>query len=167
MAEPGPREEVGAGRRRALELIWRALSRRAHTVAEVRALLERREVPTEVAEAAIDEVVAAGYLDDADFARRFAEDRRRLDRWGNERIARELDRRGVGQEFVARALGEHTPEDELDAACELLAEHFPAPPTDDRARNRALGLLVRRGYEADVAYEAIRRHERASSALSG
>jgi hypothetical protein len=34
-----------------------------------------------------------------------------------------------------------------------------APPGDDRERARAYGLLVRKGYESDLAYEAVRRFE--------
>ena len=123
-------------------------------------MLARREVESSAAEAALEEVAAQGYLDDADFARRFAEDRRRLDRWGTERIARELERRGVTPDLVAGALEEQSPDAELEAAGALLAERLAQPPGDDRARNRALGLLVRRGYAAEVAYEAVRRHER-------
>lgn len=156
-----------AGRQRALELIWQALSRRAHTVAEMRALLERRGVETASANAALDEVAGSGYLDDADYARRFAEDRRRLDRWGRERIARDLTRRGVAADLVGQALEDHGAEAELEAACALLDERLPGPPADDRARNRALGLLVRRGYEAHVAYAAVRHHERAREDPAG
>jgi regulatory protein len=157
VASPG---EVGAGRRRALELGWQALSRRDRTVAELTALLERRGVEPGDAEAAIDEIAGAGYLDDRDLARRYVEDRRRLDRWGEERIARGLARRGVAAELIEAALERPNPEDELAAARSLLAERMPAAADNDRARSRAFGLLVRRGYAAEVAYEAVRRHER-------
>jgi regulatory protein len=160
MAPAAFRADEEAGRRRALELIWQALSRRAHTVAEMRALLERRSVDPESATAALEEVTGSGYLDDADYARRFAEDRRRLDRWGRHRIARDLTRRGVADDLVSQALDDHGAGAELEAACALLDERLPGAAADDRARNRALGLLVRRGYEADVAYAAVRRHER-------
>lgn len=131
-------------------------------------MLERRGIEPPAAAAAVEEVTAAGYLDDADFARRFAEDRRRLDRWGAERIARELDRRGVGADLVAETLAGQSGEDELEAACALLADRLgSAPLADDRVRDRALGLLVRRGYESEVAYGAVRRHERAHGAPAG
>ena len=37
-----------------------------------------------------------------------------------------------------------------------------AAPGDDRERDRAWRLLIRRGYESELAYEAVRRHERAA-----
>ena len=52
------------------------------------------------------------------------------------------------------------PADELAAAIELLERRVSIPPRDGRERNRALGLLVRRGYDLDVACDAIRAHER-------
>ena len=36
------------------------------------------------------------------------------------------------------------------------------PPRDDRGRERALGLLVRRGYDLELAYDAVRAFERAA-----
>ncbi len=112
--------------------------------------------------ATIDQVVAElvdlGHLDDGRYAQRFAEDRRRLDAWGNERIARRLRMLGVGTEDIERALAEPGDEDEMQRAVALLRRRFPEPPCDDQGRSRALGLLVRRGYESEAAYEAIRRH---------
>ena len=148
------------GRRRALALAWRALSRRDHTVAELRALLDRRGVEPADADGALDEVAGAGYLDDAALARRFVEDRRRLDRWGNARIARALERRGIAAELVREVLGGRSADAELEAARALLAERVPVGPVDDRGRRRALGLLTRRGYDIELAYEAVRRPER-------
>ena len=60
----------------------------------------------------IDEAVAElheqGYLDDARFAQRFAEDRRTLDAWGAERIERKLRDAGVPAEHIEAALGTQT-----------------------------------------------------------
>ena len=158
-----PEDNEAAGHRRALALAWRALSRRDHTVAELRALLERRGVEPAAADGALVEVAGTGYLDDAGFARRFVEDRRRLDRWGEERIARALERRGIAPELVREVLAGRGAEAELEAARALLAQRVPGGPADDRGRQRALGLLVRRGYDAEVAYEAVRRHEHETS----
>jgi regulatory protein len=140
----------------ALGRAYRFLGRRDRTEAELRTHLLAKGVPEEVAEAALTELAELGYVDDARFAVRFAEDRRRLDAWGSERIERRLRELGVAREHVAAALGAQDDGAELDAAVELLRRRFPAPPNSDRDRERALGLLVRRGYDLELAYDAVR-----------
>jgi regulatory protein len=147
--------------RQALELAGRALSARDRTVAELRAHLVRKGVAREAVDAALRKLSDSGYLDDARYARRFADDKRSLHRWGRERIERELRRRGVPPGLIGAALAEALGTTELEAARTLLAERFPQPPAGDRERDRAWRLLVGRGYEPEVAYEAVRAHERA------
>jgi regulatory protein len=40
----------------------------------------------------------------------------------------------------------------------LLRRRMPEAPTTLRERDRALGILVRKGYALDVAHAALRRH---------
>ncbi len=54
-------------------------------------------------------------------------------------------------------------QDELDTARVLLERRWPQAPSDDRERDRAWRLLVRRGYAPELAYEAVREHERAAA----
>jgi len=103
-------------------------------------------------------LVETHLLDDAAYARRFAEDRRALDAWGAERIERRLREAGVAPHHIAAALARHERDDEREAALALLRRRFPAPPQADRDRERALGLLVRRGYELELAYEVVRAY---------
>jgi regulatory protein len=132
------------------------VARRERTVAELRTALERRRVEPDAIDAAVEELSASGFLDDARYAVRFAEDKRELAQWGSERIARELTRRGVAAELVDAALCDRSEQAELGTALILLEQRFPAPPADDRERDRAWRLLVRRGYAPEVAYEAVR-----------
>ncbi len=104
-----------------------------------------------------------GYLDDARFAARFATDRRSLDWWGSQRIERRLTELGIDRELAAAALAELGPDNELQAAVGLLERRFPEPPRGDRGRQRALGLLVRRGYELELAHDALRLHRASGS----
>ncbi|MGI8945464.1 MAG: regulatory protein RecX [Thermoleophilaceae bacterium] len=150
--------------RRALELAYRALSARERTVSELRGCLERKRVGPESIEHAIDELRQAGVLDDASFAQRFAEDKRALERWGAGRIERDLLRRGVPAELVERTLAARSREAELAAAVELLEARFAVAPVGDRERDRAWRLLVRKGYEPELAYEAVRAHGRHAAA---
>ncbi|MSW83837.1 MAG: hypothetical protein F2832_03700 [Actinobacteria bacterium] len=140
----------------ALEVAHRYLSHRDRTVAEMRRQLESRRVEPETIEQCLAMLLDQKYLDDARYAQLFAEDRRRLDGWGTERIERRLIHYGVPRAEIAGALEALGPADELAAALEVLRSRLQAPPADDRERERALGLLVRRGYELEVAYDAVR-----------
>ena len=123
----------------------------------MRAHLSGRGVQPEVADRTVAELTEQGYLDDERFARRFAEDRRALDHWGTERIERRLRALGIERELAvtAAAAGE---DGELDSAVALLSRRFPSPPREERELNRALGMLVRRGYELELAHDAIRAY---------
>ena len=147
-------------RERAVELAYKALGRREHTVAQLRTCLERKRVEPDAIDAAVDELTEAGFLDDARYVRRFAEDKRTLERWGTDRIVRDLRRRGVEPGVIEEALSGRERSAELDSALVLLEERVPAPPDSDRAREKAWRLLVRRGYEPELAYEAVRAHAR-------
>ena len=142
----------------AREEAWRALNRRERTVAELARLLAAKRVEPPAIEAVVGELCEQGYLDDASYAQRFAEDRRRLDDWGAERIERKLLSLGVDRELIAAAVGEQDREGELGAALELLARRFHAPPQTPRERDRALGVLLRKGYGLELAHDAVRRH---------
>ena len=147
---------------RALDLAFRYLGRRDRTVAEVRRHLEAKRCEPAAIDAAIAELSEQGYLDDAGYAQRFADDRRRLDGWGPERIERRLRALGIRGEELAAALDRRDAEDELDAALALLARRFPEPPATPRDAQRALGMLVRKGYGLELAHDALRRHAGAS-----
>jgi regulatory protein len=144
----------------ALEVAYRFLGRRDRTVAEVRERLEAEEIEAEVVDEAIAELTRQSYLDDARYAQRFAEDRRTIDAWGAERIERRLLAVGVDPGLIAVALGERDGAEELAAALAVLRRRFPRAPADDRDRDRALGILVRKGYDLDLAYDAVRAYER-------
>jgi regulatory protein len=153
-------DDPGARLAHALDLAYRWLGHRDRTVAEVRRHLESKRVEPATIDAVIAELGRQGYLDDAEYARRFAEDRRRLDGWGADRIGRRLHTLGVAEQHVVAALAAQALDDELDAAIAVLRRRVRVPPQDDRARERALGMLARRGYELELAYEAVRRFER-------
>jgi regulatory protein len=163
---PGAAEELA--RQEAFDVAWRFLGHRDRTEAEVRANFTRKRVEPELVEEVVSALLEGNYLDDATFAQRFAEDRRNLDGWGSERIERRLTELGVDRELICAALvaggsgDEEGGHDELGAACELLARRFPIPPDNPRDRDRALGFLVRKGYELELAYDALRRHAAAA-----
>ena len=150
-------DDGAGGRRDALTVAYGFLNRRERTVQEVRGRLERAGCEASEIDAAIGELVEFGYLDDARFARLFAQDKRELESWGRERIARTLRERGIERGLIEAALGEQPAGGELERARELLARRFPGGVgADPRGRERAFGVLVRKGYNTEVAADAVR-----------
>jgi regulatory protein len=159
---------------RGLELGYAYLNQRDRTVSEVRLQLQRKGVSEDLTEAVIQTLVEQHLLDDERFARLFVSDKRALEQWGSERIRRGLLARGIDRGLADAALdadaggrdgpgdGEwgEAPESELDRALELLRRRFPTPPADRRERERALGVLLRKGYESELALDALAAHAR-------
>ena len=121
----------------------------------MRSHLERAGIDGGTVEHAVRVLAELEYLDDARFALRFVHDKRELDHWGAERIERRLAALGVDRDHVRAALADDPGEAELDRALVLLRRRFPEPPGDRRSRDRALGVLLRKGYEPDLAREAL------------
>src|SRR5215210_4090971 len=113
-------EDPEARLQHARDVAWTALNRRERTVAEMARLLAAKRVEPAAIETVLGELREQGYLDDESYAQRFAEDRRRLDAWGAERIERKLLALGINREVVAAAVGEQDHAGEMEAALELL-----------------------------------------------
>jgi len=152
---------------KALDLAYAYVNPRDRTVSEVRQRLARRGVSDDLAEEAVQILGEQGFLDDTRFARLFVADKRTLEEWGSERIRRGLLSRGIDRHLVDEAVAEaadadpgEEPQSELDRALALLRRRFPEPPQDRRDRNRALGILLRKGYESELALDALAAYAR-------
>ena len=143
----------------AFERALEALGHRERTSAELSAWLAERGFERAEVEAAIERLIESGAIDDERFAARFAEDKRELRGWGPERIRTALAGRGLEQGTIEAALAADGYEGQLERALELL-ERRSEGPVDEASRGRALAYLARRGYDSELAYEAVRAHER-------
>ena len=145
---------------RAIELSYRYLNDRERTVGEMRGHLARLGLGHEEIDGALQVLIGRGHLDDVRFARLFAQDKRELEDWGTDRISRALSRRGLDREIVEDALRPISSESEFERAVDLLRRRFPVPPSDRRERDRALGVLARKGYDSELALEALTAYAR-------
>lgn len=153
---------------KALDLAYAYINSRDRTVSEVSQRLQRRGVSEELTERAVQTLADQGFLDDARFARLFVADKRTLEQWGSERIRSGLLSRGIDRHLAEEALAvkpapelaDEEPESELARALTLLRRRFPEPPEDRRERNRALGMLMRKGYESELALDALAAYAR-------
>jgi regulatory protein len=123
----------------ALERAVRALARRDHSAATLRAKLERTGVSELAREAAIETLAGVGYLDDERFARNRAEGLAARG-YGDDWIRADLEAQGVASELAETALGGLEPERER-ALRE--ARKLEAGP-------RAARVLQRRGFSEEA-----------------
>jgi regulatory protein len=151
------------------------LALRARSARELRRQLVRKGEPADRVDAAIQRLIAAGFLDDGSFARQFARSKVLGTGMSRRRIQQELGRRGVGRDVGDGAVADVFDEEAVDegAVVERVArKKLQSLAKLDRAtRNRRLyAFLARRGYDSDKirqAIEAVTREDLDDSALDG
>lgn len=123
-------------------------------------LLRERGVDEAEIANTVSRLTEDGALDDERFAVRYAEDKREISGWGPERIRQSLADRGIERELVERALAAEDRDGQLSRAAAFVEERDVdlAEPAEQR---RVLGALARRGFESEIAWDAIRLVERA------
>jgi regulatory protein len=152
-----------------MEIAAHFLGARPRTQWELERRLRRATASEPVIAAVTERLTELGYLDDAAFARWWAEQRDRHSPRGRRMVEAELRQRGVPGDIIETFRGEHAaperrPEDEMlpsseaERAAEALARHLRGRPLPDdaRARQRIGMYLMRRGFDAETARSAIR-----------
>lgn len=102
----------------------------------------------EAAAAAVARMLELGYLDDGDYARRYARELARKGR-APDRIARELAARGIDRETAREAL-EESPQDPERTAAQVVCKKYLGCLEDEKGLRRAQNGLARLGYRHDV-----------------
>ena len=150
----------------ALRAAYSYLNKRERTAAEVGRRLRHEGFSSETIAQTLALLHDEGTLDDHRYARLFIDDKRTLERWGSERIRRALIQRGIDSDTVAAVLDvsggapESSSVGERERALALLQSRFPERPRNRRDRDRALGVLLRKGYEPELAVEALSVYSR-------
>lgn len=138
-------DSQGASPRR-LAMNW--LARREHTLAELRAKLEAREVPDDQIERTLAELTGEGLASDARFAEAFTASRVRRGQ-GPVRIRAELARRGVDPVLIASQLDDAAV-DWMASARRVREKKFGlGRPQDFNERARQARFLQYRGFSSD------------------
>ena len=141
-----------------LEYAVSLLAQRPYSEGELEARMLRLGYRPVTCEMVLHKLKINHLLDDADFARQWAEARARRG-LGPQRIAGELRRKGISAEDAQAAVKGLDEETHLDTAAALAAKFLRAgKPGEDRhkADQRVLAALARRGYPYAMAREALR-----------
>lgn len=145
----GPRERRELDAEAAKLAAFDLLARKSWSARELTGRLKRRGAPDGIARAVVAEIASRGYVDDASFARFWAESRARGRRVGSRRLHQELLQKGISRDLAAAAVAaafEEAPEAErcLEAGRRRLPALLRAGR--GRAAPRLRDYLVRRGY---------------------
>jgi regulatory protein len=179
-----PGETVSGGRLeqlKARDWYWRGretavrlLAARPRSAAELRARLRRDRIPDDHAQAILDDLSAAGYVDDLAFARGWVASRLRRSPCGPARLRAELRERGVARTVIEQAIRDAYAEEGTSvgeaqlaaAAAERRRRVYASLPADVQAR-RIAQFLERRGFTPPAIVRALDALRRAAEPADG
>jgi len=135
---------------RAVDLI----SRRLRSEREIRDYAFRKQWTKHNTERVIDRLKSRGYLNDAVFAKAFAESRLSSGRYSKKRIKLDLQKKGISSDIIAKILHDEVRDD--DTLDKLVAKRIHRYD-DDR---KLIAYLMRNGFQYDDVINAIQRFRR-------
>jgi len=142
----------------AVKSAGRLLSRRQHTVSELRGKLARREFPKPVIEEVVASLVERKFLDDASFAESYFNELTAKG-LGLTRIRLEMRKRGVPPEISSEVLGRgFSEDDEARRAAEALKKRhlfFEREKDPKKRREKMFRYLASRGFSSSVILKAV------------
>jgi regulatory protein len=139
------------------------LSYKARTASELRQRLARKGFSPDIVARTLQRLAELKMIDDAGFARRFAEDRITIGHKGKWRVRGELLKRGVDRQQIDAAL-EQAP-DEVAAAKEVAEKYVSRNRRlePDVRKRRLYALLARRGFSPDTIRQVTNLEESEST----
>lgn len=134
------------------------VGRRPRSEKEVRQFLKRKEYTEPLADRIIQRLKEQRYLDDADFAALWTEQRIYSQKKGSRWVKQELQQKGVAPATIQEALDQVRPDEEERICFELgLKKWKLTSGTSQDKRRKTAGFLMRRGYSGSMVSKAIRR----------
>jgi len=126
------------------------LSYKARTTSELTQRLTRKGFSPDIVSSTLQRLVELKMVDDAAFARRFAEDRVNIGHKGKWRVRGELLKRGIDRKQIDAAIAEAP--DEVAAAKEVAQKYLSRNRRlePDVLKRRLYALLARRGFSLDT-----------------
>jgi regulatory protein len=138
------------------------LALRDHSEAELRRKLKQKGHDDEGIEATLARLRELGYLDDARFARVFAESSIRNGRGYGARLKLELARRGVAGGIIQETLAELSEEyGETEVLSQTIARRYPGfdpASASDKEKRKVVGYLQRKGFSLSAILAGLKIH---------
>lgn len=129
------------------------------TESQLRTKLLQNDYPSDIVEEAIAYVKSFGYINDAEYARNFIENRK--EKKSKKEICAALCQKGLQKDLIETALEESYTNDDSIAAIEAIVrkKKFDSKSTDYREMQKMMGYLVRKGFRYDDIRQVIQVSE--------
>lgn len=139
-------------------ILLRRLTDQPRSRAELAESLAKKHVPDDVASRVLDRFEEVGLIDDEDFARSWVESRQRSRGVASKVLALELRRKGIDDDTSRAVLSELDPDVERQNAHRLVQKKLRSMKGLDSTTQirRLTGLLARKGYAPQVAFDVVR-----------
>jgi len=133
------------------------LGRRDHARKELFNKAVRKEYPREVINNVLDELQEKGYLNEAGFAEKFAEDKSRLNKWGPAKIKAHLYKKGISKSVAEKSIkkafeGEDLKETFLNLVLKR-KRRFLREDNLYKRKKKVFDHLARKGYRPSSIYD--------------
>lgn len=143
-----------SARQDGIDLALKKLTNRK-TEQEIRELL----IDAKLSERVIDEVVAYlseyGFLDDETYALLFSRDKRNINGYGPVKIAYALRRKGIDDEYIARALEEYTTDSEKELIQSIVEKKYLRGGELNKSWEKIVRFLLSRGFHYDAVKDVL------------
>lgn len=153
-SSPADPDDEQAARERCVRL----LALRARSAAELRDRMRDAGFHERVVEAVLADLVQAGLVDDAEFARAWVASRQAAGGAGRRKLYWELKRKGVADDLIKHVLDEMvTDEIETEQALELARRRLKGEQPDRQGLARLRRTLLGRGFGFEAVEAVMRR----------
>jgi regulatory protein len=141
---------------------FRSLSRRAHSVYELKTKLIRKGWQKDIVQKVLDDLIDNNFLNDEKFADAFVEERSRKN-VGINKLKSELMKRGVDRKISESLLNNLDRNSSFESAFELACKKFTQLKDrgfdNSKIRNKLYAFLLSRGFESDFILKIINEIE--------
>lgn len=147
------------GRFAVKKYLLKLLGRRDHARKELLDKALRKDYSREVILNVLDEIEEKGYIDDAEFARKYAADKYRLNNWGPAKIKAQLFKKGIQRTVAEQSIEEVFKDEDLEETfIHLISKrtrHYQKEQDLLKRKEKVIRYLAGKGYRSSSIYKYV------------
>ncbi len=139
------------------EYFFRLLSRRDHATSELRQKAIMKGYNVDFINKICNDLESKGYINNSEFAKKFARDKFEFNSWGSQKIRIELSKKGIHKNDIQAAIYELDSKDQNEKMNQLFEKSKSKfLRTDKQKRKKKIfDFFLRKGYDSDQILKAL------------